>query len=195
MIFPRRSVTASVAVLVLGLNSSTTIITAFTAINSPSSLLLSTSQQNRRQQQQQQQQWQTTSTLSFQPADASALAPQSNNNNSNKPSIQRRTLAAATSSTTTTTVLTSTPEQKEMESEETMSEHELASLDLSKTIYISSMKSPKDAYVAFAEKGKANAKMAKRKILHQSILGGCYVGFGALLSLSVAGMYTCLYCL
>jgi hypothetical protein len=88
---------------------------------------------------------------------------------------------------TTSTLLTSTPEQQEMQSEETMNEHELLNLDLSKTIYISSMKSPKDAYVAFAEKGKANAKMAKRKIFHQSILGGCYVGFGALLSLSVAG--------
>jgi formate/nitrite transporter len=49
------------------------------------------------------------------------------------------------------------------------------------------MKSPKDAYTAFAEKGASNAKMQKRKILHQSILGGCYVGFGGLLSLCIAG--------
>jgi formate/nitrite transporter len=63
----------------------------------------------------------------------------------------------------------------------------MASLDLSKTIYVSTMKSPKDAYVAFAEKGAANAKMAKRKIFHQAVLGGCYVGFGALVSLSIAG--------
>jgi formate/nitrite transporter len=75
----------------------------------------------------------------------------------------------------------------EMRSEETLSEHENLSLDLSKTIYTSSLKSPKDSYISFAEKGAANAKMAKRKILHQSILGGCYVGFGGLLSLSVAG--------
>lgn len=64
---------------------------------------------------------------------------------------------------------------------------ERLSLDISETIYTSSMKSPKDAYTAFAEKGASNAKMQKRKILHQSILGGCYVGFGGLLSLSIAG--------
>lgn len=54
-------------------------------------------------------------------------------------------------------------------------------------IYTSSIKSPKESYIAFAEKGFSNAKMTKSKILHQSILGGAYVGFGALLSLSVAG--------
>eukprot|EP00527_Entomoneis_sp_CCMP2396_P007185 CAMPEP_0198144430 /NCGR_PEP_ID=MMETSP1443-20131203/15725_1 /TAXON_ID=186043 /ORGANISM="Entomoneis sp., Strain CCMP2396" /LENGTH=366 /DNA_ID=CAMNT_0043807829 /DNA_START=24 /DNA_END=1124 /DNA_ORIENTATION=- len=75
----------------------------------------------------------------------------------------------------------------ERESDENKSLHETYSLDLSKTIYTSSMKSPKDAYVAFAEKGAANAKMAKRKIFHQAVLGGCYVGFGGLLSLSIAG--------
>jgi len=61
------------------------------------------------------------------------------------------------------------------------------SLDISKTIYTSTMKSPKDSYLAFAEKGMSNAKMAKTKILHQSILGGAYVGFGGLLSLCIAG--------
>ena len=61
------------------------------------------------------------------------------------------------------------------------------SLDISKTTYSSLMKSPKDSFIALAEKGASNAKMAKIKILHQSILGGCYVGFGGLLSLSVAG--------
>jgi len=64
---------------------------------------------------------------------------------------------------------------------------ERKSLDISKTTYVSSIKSPKDSYIALAEKGMSNAKMSKRKILHQSILGGCYVGFGGLLSLSVAG--------
>ena len=64
---------------------------------------------------------------------------------------------------------------------------ERVSLDISKTIYTSSIKTPKDSYIAFAEKGAANAKMPKTKILHQSILGGCYVGFGGLLALSVAG--------
>jgi len=64
---------------------------------------------------------------------------------------------------------------------------ERKSLDISKTTYVSSIKAPVDAYIALAEKGMSNAKMSKRKILHQSILGGCYVGFGGLLSLSVAG--------
>lgn len=49
------------------------------------------------------------------------------------------------------------------------------------------MKAPKDAFRAFAERGASNAKMSKRKILHQSILGGSYVGFGGLLSLCIAG--------
>jgi Formate/nitrite transporter len=39
----------------------------------------------------------------------------------------------------------------------------------------------------FAEKGRSNARMHWLSILHQSILGGCYVGFGCLLALSVAG--------
>ena len=64
---------------------------------------------------------------------------------------------------------------------------ERVSLDITKTIYTSTVKSPKDAYIAFAEKGASNSKMSWQKILHQSILGGCYVGFGGLLSLSIAG--------
>ena len=60
-------------------------------------------------------------------------------------------------------------------------------LNLVITIYTSSIKTPKDSYLAFAEKGAANAKMSKTKIFHQSVLGGCYVGFAGLLSLSVAG--------
>lgn len=64
---------------------------------------------------------------------------------------------------------------------------EQKSLDISKTVYSQTMKSPKDAYLAFAEKGASNAKMAKKKILHQSILGGAYVGFGGLLSFCIAG--------
>ena len=83
--------------------------------------------------------------------------------------------------------LMETPEDAEMESSENKEEHEMASLDLSKTIYTSSLKAPKDSYIAFAEKGAANCHMPKRKIFHQAVLGGCYVGFGALLSFSVAG--------
>mmetsp|Transcript_24509 Transcript_24509/g.58144 ORF Transcript_24509/g.58144 Transcript_24509/m.58144 type:complete len:397 (-) Transcript_24509:625-1815(-) len=64
---------------------------------------------------------------------------------------------------------------------------ERKSLDISKTSYTSLVKAPKDAYVAFAEKGKSNAQMSWIKIMHQSILGGAYVGFGGLLALTVAG--------
>merc|ERR1719456_2019379 len=38
-----------------------------------------------------------------------------------------------------------------------------------------------------AQKGADNSKMPIEKILHQSIMGGCYVGFGGLLSTVVAG--------
>ena len=64
---------------------------------------------------------------------------------------------------------------------------EYKNFDISKTAYTSTVKSPKDAFIAFAEKGASNAKMGKSKILHQSIMGGAYVGFGGLLSLSIAG--------
>lgn len=64
---------------------------------------------------------------------------------------------------------------------------ERVSLDIKKTIYTSTIKTPKDAYTALAEKGAANAKMPKTKIFHQSVLGGCYVGFGGLVSLTIAG--------
>lgn len=49
------------------------------------------------------------------------------------------------------------------------------------------LKGPKEAYDAFADKGMQNAKKSDRQVLHQSILGGAYVGFAGLLSLIVAG--------
>mmetsp|Transcript_29524 Transcript_29524/g.65045 ORF Transcript_29524/g.65045 Transcript_29524/m.65045 type:complete len:405 (-) Transcript_29524:38-1252(-) len=64
---------------------------------------------------------------------------------------------------------------------------ERLSLDISKTQYTSLVKSPPDAYISFAEKGASNAHLPKRKIFHQSVLGGCYVGFGGLISLAIAG--------
>ena len=64
---------------------------------------------------------------------------------------------------------------------------ERLSLDISKTQYTSLVKSPPDTYIAFAEKGASNAHLPKRKIFHQSVLGGCYVGFGGLISLAIAG--------
>jgi formate/nitrite transporter len=64
---------------------------------------------------------------------------------------------------------------------------ERLSLDISKTTYTSTIKSPPDTYITFAEKGASNAHLPKRKIFHQSVLGGCYVGFGGLISLMIAG--------
>ena len=49
------------------------------------------------------------------------------------------------------------------------------------------VKTPKDTYTALAEKGKANAEMSTLKVLFASIMGGCYVGLGGLLSMSIAG--------
>jgi formate transporter len=66
---------------------------------------------------------------------------------------------------------------------------EYKNLDLSKIQYTSSVKSPKDTYLAFAEKGASNARMSKIKIFHQSVLSGCYVGFGALLAFTAAGAF------
>jgi formate/nitrite transporter len=52
---------------------------------------------------------------------------------------------------------------------------------------VATVKSPKETYDGMAAKGRDNAKMSVVKILHQSIMGGCYVGFGGLLSTVVAG--------
>jgi len=64
---------------------------------------------------------------------------------------------------------------------------ERLSLDISKTTYSQLVKSPPDAYISFAEKGASNAHLPKRKIFHQSVLGGCYVGFGGLIALAISG--------
>jgi hypothetical protein len=89
---------------------------------------------------------------------------------------QRPSLAAVPKSSSTLRMISTGDDQSEV-----------YSLDISKTVYTSTMKAPKDAFRAFAERGASNAKMSKRKILHQSILGGSYVGFGGLLSLCIAG--------
>jgi len=52
---------------------------------------------------------------------------------------------------------------------------------------VASVKTPKDTYLGMAAKGRDNAKLPIAKTLHQSIMGGCYVGFGGLLSTVVAG--------
>jgi len=52
---------------------------------------------------------------------------------------------------------------------------------------VATVKTPKEAYHGFAEKGAANAKMDSMKILHQSVMGGFYVGVAGLLSTVIAG--------
>ena len=52
---------------------------------------------------------------------------------------------------------------------------------------VATVKTPQEAYMGMAAKGAANAKMSLPKVLHQSIMGGCYVGMGGLLSTVVAG--------
>mmetsp|Transcript_25520 Transcript_25520/g.48341 ORF Transcript_25520/g.48341 Transcript_25520/m.48341 type:complete len:374 (-) Transcript_25520:75-1196(-) len=71
--------------------------------------------------------------------------------------------------------------------EDVQERSERISLDITKTQYTSLVKSAPDAYITFAEKGASNAHLPKRKIFHQSVLGGCYVGFGGLISLMIAG--------
>lgn len=51
----------------------------------------------------------------------------------------------------------------------------------------SMVKTPAETYHAFADKGAANAKASIAKTLHQSVIAGGYIGFGALLSLTIAG--------
>ena len=63
--------------------------------------------------------------------------------------------------------------------QDTEERSERLSLDISKTTYTQLVKSAPDAYISFAEKGASNAHLPKRKIFHQSVLGGCFVGFGA----------------
>jgi len=52
---------------------------------------------------------------------------------------------------------------------------------------VSSVRAPPETYFALADKGAANAKKPVLAIFHQSFVSGCYVGFGGLLSLSIAG--------
>jgi formate/nitrite transporter len=113
---------------------------------------------------------------------SSFTSPQARSLVASKPQVMAKALLSTVNGIKMETIANG-----EMMSEETRSRSEYRALDLSKTIYTSSIKTPKDSYIAFAEKGAANAKLPKRKILHQSILGGCYVGFGGLLSLTVAG--------
>lgn len=103
------------------------------------------------------------------------------------------------SRTTSTPVLTGMAEDVEQEMNEYVNKNkkgyqldmeersERMSLDITKTTYASLVKAAPDAYITFAEKGASNAHLPKRKIFHQSVLGGCYVGFGGMISLAIAG--------
>ena len=57
-------------------------------------------------------------------------------------------------------------------------------LDLSK---VSNILTPAEAYQSLVAKGEYNAAASIPKTLFSSILGGCYVGMGAMVSLAVAG--------
>lgn len=57
-------------------------------------------------------------------------------------------------------------------------------VDLSK---VSNILTPAEAYQSLVQKGEYNAAASIPKTLFSSILGGCYVGMGAMVSLAVAG--------
>mmetsp|Transcript_22493 Transcript_22493/g.48842 ORF Transcript_22493/g.48842 Transcript_22493/m.48842 type:complete len:359 (+) Transcript_22493:200-1276(+) len=57
-------------------------------------------------------------------------------------------------------------------------------VDLSK---VSNLLTPAQAYEAMVAKGEYNAQTSSAKTLFSAVLGGCYVGMGAMLSLAVAG--------
>jgi formate/nitrite transporter len=52
---------------------------------------------------------------------------------------------------------------------------------------VSIVKGPKEAFEGMADKGVSLAGESAIKILHQSFYAGCYIGFGGMLSMVVAG--------
>jgi len=52
---------------------------------------------------------------------------------------------------------------------------------------LSLVKGPKEAYEAFVDKGAELARKPALKVFHQSFYAGCYIGFGGMLSMVVAG--------
>jgi formate transporter len=52
---------------------------------------------------------------------------------------------------------------------------------------VSLVKGPKEAYEAMADKGAELCKKSLGKVFHQSFYAGCYIGFGGMLSMVVAG--------
>jgi formate/nitrite transporter len=53
--------------------------------------------------------------------------------------------------------------------------------------YYSLLETPTDAFQILADKGKTNSKASNLKTLVSAMLGGSYVGMGAMLSLAIAG--------
>lgn len=49
------------------------------------------------------------------------------------------------------------------------------------------VKGPKEAYLTLAEKGSLTCKETSVKVFGQSFIAGCYIGFGALLAVAIAG--------
>jgi len=52
---------------------------------------------------------------------------------------------------------------------------------------VSLVKGPKEAYMALADKGAELCQKSIFKVFHQAFYAGCYIGFGAQLSMTVAG--------
>ena len=46
---------------------------------------------------------------------------------------------------------------------------------------------PGDAYYKIVQKGEDAAKSPWYKVFHQAFVGGCYIGFGGLLSMVIGG--------
>merc|ERR1719454_2178591 len=52
---------------------------------------------------------------------------------------------------------------------------------------MSTVKGPKESYLTLAEKGKLTCDEKSLKVFGQSFIAGCYIGFGALLAVKIAG--------
>jgi len=52
---------------------------------------------------------------------------------------------------------------------------------------MSIIKGPKEAYLTLADKGKLTCDEKSAKVFGQSFIAGCYIGFGALLAVKIAG--------
>jgi len=51
---------------------------------------------------------------------------------------------------------------------------------------VSTVKGPREAYLGLAEKGESTCKESSLRVFGQSLMAGCYIGFGALLALTIS---------